>query len=815
MKQKKRKRHILKKLLGTAFLCLLLAVGGGAIYIYARFDTTADAGLFQQHITDATTRFYYCDTGIDHHYDPDRVVALEETLKGTRHILFAEYQEMPKALIDAFVAIEDKRFYEHEGVDLYRSIAAAANYILGFDDRFGASTITQQLIKNVTGKNEITVARKLQEVLYAYDLERKLTKEEILESYLNVINLSEGCYGVGAAADIYFSKSVSELTLLECVALAAITNSPTYYDPIRNPENNKARRELILDAMLEEGYISQEQYNQNIDAELVFNINHKALETRVNSWYIDMVVEDVTRDLAAAYGYSREQASELVYNGGLRIVTAMDPVVQQALEKYYKNTYHFGRQGGETAQSAMILIHPTSGDILGVVGAVGQKTGNRVQSYATDAKRPSGSTIKPLSVYAPALEDGRITYATVYDDVPVKFVATAAGYKPWPNNANMVYRGLTNVNFALAHSLNTVALRVLEDIGLDRSFSFVRDTLGVQSLVAGERVEGVGYLTDKAPAALALGQMNHGVTLREMTAAYTIFTDAGKYNAPRSYYKVYDAEGRELLSCEEKENYAISSPNATVMTRMLENVIATGTAKTVTLDSFIDVAGKTGTTQNNCDKWFIAYTPYCLAGVWYGYEYPKPIAEHEKYQYLTIWNDVMTELHQSYYVPAGGLRRFDRDPLVVRATFCRDSGRCMSTDCYLDPRHNRAEEGYFVKGTEPHGYCTSHEGVMYNTETGGVVCEDCTCESVERVGLLRVKRRFPKEIYVTDAQYTCRDMPPGAPICSEANRPYFYQLQGPYSYSGLSPGEVQYNRACTHQKESEGEDETGNDPELE
>ena len=792
----KQKKYRAGKVLSGALILLLLLMVGLFFYLRMNYETEVDLSLFGMDIADATTRFYYCDTGIDHHYEEGAVVAMDETLKGNRRILYAEFSEIPEALIHAFVAIEDKRFFEHEGVDVYRSVAAAANYVLGFDDRFGASTITQQLIKNVTGYNEITVKRKIQEILWAYDLEKKMSKEEILACYLNVINLSQGCYGVGAAANLYFSKPVGELSVLECACIAAITNSPTYYDPIRNPAHNQERRDLTLLAMHEQGYLTDEAFAALYGAALELNVNEALLEDRINSWYVDMVVEDVIDDLAEQYGYSREAAARMVYNGGLRIITAMDLRVQTAMEAYYEDEGNFRIYKGEGAQSSMIAIHPTNGDILGVAGAVGEKTGNRVQSYATDARRPSGSTVKPLSVYAPALEDGKITYASVYDDVPVEFLKTNNGYKPWPQNANMVYRGLTNVDFALSHSLNTVALRVLDQVGLDRSFSFLHDTLGVKSVIEKQAVEG-GYITDKAPAALALGQMNRGVTLREITAAYSAFSNGGVYVAPRSYYKVYDSKGRELLTAVREERYAISAANASIMTKMMEHVISTGTAKPITLDNLIDVAGKTGTTQNNCDKWFVAYTPYCLCGVWYGYEYPKPIGESEKNRYLEVWNDVMTDLHKNYYIREGGIRRFTTDASVVQATVCRDSGLLMSTDCYLDPRGNRAQVCYFVKGTEPRRYCNCHVSVDYDAVDGGVVCDGCFCEETKRVGLIRVNRHFPIQILVSDAEYTYGELPEGIKPSETEGTPYFANGIAAYDYRGLSNTKTPYNRMCT------------------
>ena len=784
---KKRKKHIFLKTIFVLVIAVLLLTTACAVYIFVNYETEVDMSLFGSEILDSTTRFYYLSS------DGEQI-ELEETLRGSRKILYCDYDEIPDNLVNAFVAIEDKRFFEHHGVDLYRSLGAAANHFLGFDKRFGASTITQQLIKNVSGKDEISVERKIQEILWAYDLEKKMDKEEILENYLNVINLSQGCYGVGAAADIYYSKPVSELTLSECATIAAITNSPTYYNPIRNPENNKKRRNLILDEMLAQEYIDEDEYAEAIASEISLNVNEKAISEITNSWYIDMVVDDVVADLVKLYGYSEDVAARIVYNGGLRIVTAMDPLVQRVMDKYYGNTANFKYSGEALAESSMIIIDPYNGNILGVVGAIGEKEGNRIQSFATDAKRPSGSTIKPLSVYAPALENGIVTYATVYDDVPLEFYKTSNGYKLWPQNANMVYNGLTNVNYALKNSLNTVSLKVLNQVGIGRSFDFVKNKLGVKSLVEGENTE-AGYITDKAPAAMGLGQMNYGVTLRELTAAYSIFSNGGQTSKARSYISVTDSRGRELLNNKEEHEYAISSANASIMTKMLQNVITTGTARAITLDSSVDVAGKTGTTQNDCDKWFVAYTPYCLGGVWYGYEYPKPISKSQKNAYLEIWNDIMTELHKDYFVPREGRKRFELDPSVVKATYCKDSGKLMSNACYLDPRLNRAEVGYFVSGTEPKSYCDCHKIVEYDTDGGGVACKDCDYEGIVNVGLINVRRSFPMQIYVSDAQYVCRTVPRDISMADDGSA-YFSNVLGRNEYCGISNTPNQFNRAC-------------------
>lgn len=797
VKTRKRKHIALKIFLAMAAVLLI----GSAVlvsYIRKNFETEADLSLFERTLNDSTTRLYYYNEGFDRAYDEVDLVEFSETLQGEKKIRYYPLSEIPENLQNALVAIEDKRFWKHEGVDVYRTAAAAANYLLNFDSRFGGSTITQQVVKNATGNNEVSVSRKIQEMLYALDIERKLSKEEILEIYLNLIHLSRNCYGVGAASRVYYSKEPNQLTLAECAGLAAITNSPTYYDPIRNPEHNRERAFLVLGEMYKQGYIEALDFLEAVAHPAILNVCQEELEQRVNSWYADMVVEDVIADLCEKYGYSQAVASDMVYNGGLRIVTAMNPYVQGVLEGYYADVSHFGKQNGKRAQSGMIVIDPYSGDILGVVGCVGEKVGNRIQSYATDAKRPSGSTIKPLSVYAPALERGLVTYASVYDDVPVKFVMNKKGTKltGWPQNANLVYNGLVNVNYALKNSLNTVALRVLDDVGIENSFDFLKNTLGIESLIDYEKTASGRGVSDKVPAALALGQMSYGVTLREMTAAYTIFPNGGIYSGSRSYLAVYDSMGRELLSKESEQRRAISSANACIMTKMLENVIKSGTASPVHLDERIAVAGKTGTTQDSKDRWFIAYTPYCLCGVWYGYEYPETISSQQRNTYLRIWDDVMTALHVDYWMPQGGRRRFPMDKDVIAVTYCKDSGLAMSPACYLDPRGARVETGYFVRGTEPRAFCHTHTVVDYDVENGGIACPYCDPEQLQKVGLLRWRRSFPVEVTVSDAQYMYRSLTNGAEYCTDPTMPFFAKSLRAGEYCGRSVSKEPFNRSC-------------------
>ena len=780
-----------------------------AIYVDRNIEKSVDESLFLSVGSGAATKLYYYEFTDRENRVGEAIELTEEEIYGGYRCEYVAYSEIPQDMIDAFVSIEDKRFYKHAGVDWRRTVSAGVNYFLKFSGSYGGSTITQQLIKNVTQNDDYSFQRKIQEILWALDLETKMGKDEILEMYMNVINLSEGCYGVGAASKYYFSKEVSQLTLGECACIAAITNNPSYYDPIRNPENNTYRRNLILCAMYEQGYITENEFYENYDREIVLNVSGSDDTDRVNSWYADMVIEDVISDLISQKGYSRQMANLMIYTGGLKIYTAMDIEVQEKLEEYYAKTSNFYRNSqGETPQSSMIVIDPKTGDILGVAGAVGEKSANRVQNFATQTLRPAGSVIKPLSVYAPALEQGIVTWSSVYDDVPVNFGnynldpnnGKLVDPKPWPKNSNGIYRGLTNVNYAVEHSTNTVVLKVLEDLGLESSFDVLKNKLHMGSLIL-EGEDGYGIpVTDKDYAALALGQFNYGVTVREITAAYSALANGGIYNMPRSYLRVTDIKGNEVLDNSYKGEIVFSEETAALMTMMLENVVENGTATAVTLDDLVDCAGKTGTTQNNFDRWYIGYTPYYICGTWYGYEYPKAITDVSSNPCIKFWNEVMTELHEKYIKAEqrgeAEIKSFASRPNIVEAEYCIDSGLLMTEACKNDPRGSRSEIGYFKRGTEPSSFCNRHVSVPYDTLLGGVASEDCPSENIKMVGLIKVTRVFPVQIYVTDAQYVWRDIGKDILPSTSPNLPFFANLLGEKEYSGISRTDTQYNRYC-------------------
>jgi len=820
--------------LEVIFTLILIGLIAGTIVgitfaLYIRDNIDASVDMIDDFATEQnlTTKFYYMDY-TDRQNRKGEAVEYK-SLYGSENRVWVSFTDIPVYLYEAFIAIEDERFWDHQGVDWKRTLGAVYHFFLGGDD-YGGSTITQQFIKNLTGENEVRIQRKVQEILRALNLEKVRDKTEILELYLNTINFSRGCYGVQTAAQEYFGKELSELTLIECAALAAIPNAPTAYDPIRNPENNAYRRDLVLEKMLELEKITQEEYDTAYGKELIIEKagtedgEEITDDTMILSWYEEEAIRQVVNDLMEQYNMPENLAVQKVYSGGLQIQLLMDPEVQETLERIYENPDSFPKlKGVIQPQSAMVIIDPETGDVLGLVGSRGKKTANRILNYATVTTRSPGSSIKPVAVYGPALDANIITYASVYDDVPVNFddytydpetgvivyeyketgtVVTRTN-SGWPSNLPVIYNGLTNVNSAIERSVNTVAVRVLQDLTVEKSFDFVKNKLNMHSLIESKAVTGGQILTDKGLAALALGEMNYGVTVMEITAAYSIFANEGVYNAPRVYANVYDSEGSLLLTKETDSRIVISEESDSIMTKMMQNVMNNGTGRSVTLRNTVDVAGKTGTTTNDNDRWFVGYTPYFIGGVWFGYSEPKSLSALTTNPTNAIWDTVMTELHKKYIDEAnnGGapLKTFQTASGVIEATFCKDSGLLMTDACRADPRGNRAEKGYFTKETAPQTYCDTHVMVNYDKETQAIACPDCPRANIVQVGLLNVTtRNFPISIAVTDAQYTYRALSPSVEPGGWYGVPFYINMLGG-KYPGFTNVERQYNHYCyTH-----------------
>ncbi|MCQ2354324.1 MAG: transglycosylase domain-containing protein [Clostridia bacterium] len=798
--------NVLITVLLIAALTGIIVVCAFSIYIKNYVDTDIDVSQFKAAISSGstTTSIYRYDFTDRENRIGTPVLMEEEKIVGGTDSTYVTYDKIPENMINAVIAIEDKRFRTHQGVDWKRTIAAGANFFIGFaDSGYGGSTITQQLIKNITGSDDYKIQRKVQEIFWALDLETKMDKTEIIELYLNVVSFGGRNLGVQAAAYNYFSKDVSELTLIECAAIAGITQNPSYYNPITFPEHNAQRRNDVLYEMYDQGLITKREFDEAYKKELVLNIpgGDDKDTNGVNSWYVDMVIEDVINDLVEKKGYTRKVASLMVYNGGLNIYILEDPNIQSILEKVYLNDKNFpAATSGMRAQSSAIIIDSHTGDILGVVGSRDKKTANRIQNYATQTKRPPGSSIKPMAVYAPAFEEGLITWSTVIDDTPFNFTSSATG---WPKDA-YAYRGLTPINYAVAHSLNTTAVKVLDMVGLRKSYEFCHNTLNMSCIIDELTLESGRRITDIDYAALALGQLNYGINVREITAAYSIFANNGIYNEPHSYLKVTDSEGNTVLENKYKGTVAISEGTASVMTLMMEDVIESGTADTIRFKekTGIDVAGKTGTAGDTYDRWFIGYTPYYICGLWYGYDYPRTLKGSNPC--LSLFDTVMVEAHQQVLsdVNSGrkALRKFDISDNIVSCTYCIDSGKLVSEACSHDPRGDRTETGYFVKGTEPTEYCDTHVLVNYDAVTKGVACDFCPEENLIQVALVKVNRDFPVQLYITDAQYSYVELPYDVRPYSSKSYPYYYNLtlnrgDGRRHYYGRTRNGV-YNHAC-------------------
>jgi penicillin-binding protein 1A len=440
----------------------------------------------------------------------------------------------------------------------------------------------------------------------------------------------------------------------------------------------------------------------------------------------------------------------------------------------------------------MTVVSP-EGELLGVVGAVGEKNANRLMNFATKSQMPPGSSIKPLSVYAPALEEGLISWSTVFDDTPVSFYKGRYGYIAWPQNFPSVYSGFTDISTALAYSKNTVAVKVYNRLGAERAYDYLVNKLHINGIVRSAEYNGE-RCTDLASAPLALGQLSFGATLRDMTNAYTSFYD-GNYHKSRTYLAVYDSLGNLLLENEKEESYVFSEQNAAIMTQLLENVVSYGTANKINLKYSVDTAGKTGTSGEDMDRWFIGYTPYYTAGIWCGY----PERDHSIGEiaptHLEIWDTVMKKIHREVFNQSGNIKNFEIPDGVVRAHYCRDSGKLFSDTCAHDPRGSRMSTGYFTRGSVPYSYCDRHILVDYDEENGGVinVGED-TGEAFEDIDNIRTKkvallrdygRDFPAQIYISDAQYIYRALN-GEKVSPLATEPFFATVLPKGRYIGIS-----------------------------
>lgn len=639
---------------------------------------------------------------------------LYETIKGKENREWVDSDKIPDTLKNAVVAIEDERFYKHHGVDWVRTIGAVKGWLLG-GTQYGGSTITQQLIKNITADNDYSVKRKVNEIFRAFALEKEIDdKDRILVMYLNTIFLGYNSYGVQTAAMQYFDKDVSQLDLAESAVLAGLTNNPSIYDVYNHPEKVKERQETILAQMLDQKMISQEEYEAAVAEELNYR-PYEEYQQEIKSTYsyfTDEVIKDVINDLMTEKGYSRLVAENMVYSGGLNIYATIDTKVQNALDEVWANADNFPNteKYGEIPQSAMVITDK-QGNIVGIAGGRGEKTSSRGFSYASDARRQPGSSIKPLATYGPAMDAGIATPdTTVYDRALIQ----DADGNPWPMNDGKYPTGRAmTVKEGMTRSLNTISAQLLKQLTPQKSYEFMTQQLGFK-LVDSRTNEDGTVQSDIDLAPLALGALTDGVTVREMAGGFSTFINDGVYGGTRTYTKVTDSEGNTIMENTPNTDKGFTNVRTDYyMLDCLQNVTAHGTAYGIQLDG-VETGGKTGTTTSNTDIWFCGITPKYSGAVWVGYEHNYRLDGLYGRNAAEIWLAVMQKVHAG----DSGLV-FDSHPQdFEEVTYCMDTGLLASGACRAA---GRAATGRFWKDKVPTETC-SHQNIenKYDFESMGV-----------------------------------------------------------------------------------------------
>ena len=760
--------------MGAAATVLLILIVCGVVFVsilgdYLQNDILPMSQQYESSISDLeqTSFVYYVNSKGE--------IEVAQRIHTTVDRQWASYEEIPENLINAAIAIEDKRFYEHQGVDWITTVKACLNMFMG-GDQFGGSTITQQFIKNDTTENSVTVQRKVAEIFRALYVEKKVEKDTIMEWYLNTIYFGRGCYGVRSAAAEYFGKELQSLTVAECASLISITNNPSLFNPYRTnldkdgktgAEQNRIRQENTLYEMKVQGWITEQEYDEAIAQEMVFrsgikkedrwvrcanpNCPHQGTVSsytaqgngyycpvcgtqavvtddasqEVYSYFIDTVLEDVAADLAALNNLkwsemdtpSRQGYMEKIRRGGYHIYTTLDMDVQNQVDKIYEDLSQIpGTRSNQQLQSAIVVIDNRTGDIVAMSGGVGKKTVHDGQNRAIDSKLQTGSSQKPISVYAPAFESGKVSPVTVIPDMPVKF--TGGG---WPKNDNRVYNYARTVYQGVVSSINAIAVRTLEVNSYEYSYNFAKDNFGLSTLTDYYLRYDGEVLSDLGSAPLAMGALTVGATVRDMSAAYATFPNQGVYREARTYTKVYDSDGNLVLDNTQDSKRIISEKTANYMNYCLYGSANHGTGGNA-LFGGQNIAGKTGTTSSNRDRWFCGYTGHYTAAVWCGYDNPEQIRlDVNSNPAAILWRKVMQPIHKGLpQVPAfngTGMHNY---------TICLDSGLLATNACSRDVRDvARTATARCYPEDVPAGYCNKHISVDYCVTGEGVATEWC------------------------------------------------------------------------------------------
>ncbi len=683
------------------------------VYVFGFVDDSIDDLKLDQLTLNYTTKIYVEDQSFEPERDKDGNIVGDS-------VKWIEYQDLcyenrtwvnlnsiSQNVIDAYVAGEDERFYTHSGVDFKRTFLSFVNMFVDiYGSRQGGSTITQQLIKNLSGDDEQSPIRKIREIMRARNLEQEFHKDTIMECYLNVIYLGNNAYGIEAAAEYYFGKTANDLSIAEAACIASITKSPAGYDPIKNPDANKRRREWIINNMYEvkgadgEPLITKQERDAALKEELNFVAGKKAdseteseSDGEVYSYFTDAIIEQVVQDLMNKKGYSKDGAENVLYRSGLKIYATMDTKIQSVVDSVFCNEENFAQiYGIEDKAQAAITVMDYSGHVVASYGGRGVKTGRRELNRAAQSKRQTGSSMKPLGVYAPALDANLITWSTKIDNSALKVGGINF------HNYDRSTSGPVITQNALARSLNLVPLRIVQSLGVQKSYDFLTQKVGLTTLVPeGER-------NDMGISQLALGALTYGAYTDEMTAAFAIFGNGGVYHAPTYYSVVTSYDGKEtILEYDATGNQAISPETANIMNRMLNTVVtgAGGTGGSANFDGWGNyMFAKTGTTSDNKDRTFAGGTPYYCAYVWFGCDIPKEMNRLStgSNPALLLWKPVMKEIHKDLEKT-----NFPSSSGVTAATYCIESGKIAGEGC------SKTATGYYKKDYMPKCNGEGHE----------------------------------------------------------------------------------------------------------
>ena len=648
------------------------------IYVMRNVDTNSDIDL--KHID-------YSNTSIIYSVDKDgNETELAKISDGEKRI-WVKLADIPQHVQDAYVYTEDERFFEHDGVDWKRTFGAFLNMFMHFwDVDAGGSTITQQVVKNLTGEKDKKIERKIQEIFRSMSLEAQFSKKDILQTYLNVIHMGYNSGGVAAGAKLYFNKDVSQLTIAEAASLAGMTRNPGSMNPIADPKKNKVRRDYTLGKMYEFGAITKEQYDEAIATEIVVNkgIIFSDEGSGVNSWFVDACINDVVDGLVEQKGMTAEQAEASIKSGGYRIYATVDVELQKKLESKYLDDSTFFSNSNDLPQSAAVVLD-YNGNMLACVGGRGAKTESRGFNRATQAERSPGSAMKPIAVYAPAIDYDHVTYSTFIEDKTIRVPNDDGKMINWPNNYGKAHFGTLTVAKALERSGNTFPVQILQNrLSIPRSLEFLSDKVGITTL---DPVHDIG-------PSMCLGILRTGIKLDELAASYEPFGGTGRFTPAHTYTKVINPVGDTILEAPQ-ETIAMAADSASVMNKMLQQVVegSNGTAKKAKLSNTL-VVGKTGTSDDNKDWNFVGLTPNFIMALRLGYDQGRSI-DGKVYPAEQVWANVARSL-----VAGMEKKTFPLSKDMLARQYCTGTGYLAGENC-------PGAVGYYKRSNLPKS-CTAH-----------------------------------------------------------------------------------------------------------